>query len=160
MIGVIVDHDIVAVPKPVVGVGKIERGDAEVEAAKPETAGIATLDAPPVSPAEAAVEAAVLPGVIEMESGILPPIVVAHPLTVVVDVRGFGVTVTVAIGALVTAFAVVTIVRVAVISGRTMFGDVSTAHVVMPVATSVIVIPVLGKDGDRKNERYCKSRGE
>src|SRR5271169_3949927 len=60
VVGIFVDHDIVAVPEPVIAIGQVKRGDAEVVAAKPETAGIASLNAPAVSAAKAAVEAAML----------------------------------------------------------------------------------------------------
>ena len=36
MIGIVIDHDIVAVPQPVVDVPELKRRDAEVEAAEPE----------------------------------------------------------------------------------------------------------------------------
>ena len=90
VVGIFVDHDLVAVPVPVVAIGEIKRGNAEVEAAKPEAAGAASADAPDVAAAEAAGEAAMLPGMIEVEAGVVASSVVSNPLAVVVDVRSFG----------------------------------------------------------------------
>jgi hypothetical protein len=89
MVGIFIDHDLIAVPEPVTAQGKVKGGDAESEAAKPETAGAASTDAPDVAAAEAAGEAAVLPGMIEVEAGVIASGVVSDPSAVVVDVRSF-----------------------------------------------------------------------
>jgi len=90
VVGIFVDHDLVAVSEPVIAEAEVKSGDAEIEAAKPETAGTAAQNAPDVAAAEAAGEASVLPGMIEVEAGIIGAGVVPDPLAVVVDVRGFG----------------------------------------------------------------------
>src|SRR5271169_3297081 len=98
MVGVCVDYDIVAIPKPIIAEAKVKGSDGEVETAKPETVGTTSSDAPHVVTAEAAGEVAMLPGVIQVEAGLVSPVVVPHPLPIVVDVRGFGVTFIVTIG--------------------------------------------------------------
>ncbi len=90
VVGVFVDDNVVPVPKPVATVVQIKRRDAEVEATKPEAAGPAATDTPDMAPAEAAGEAAMFPRVLEVEAGIIASGVVSNPLAVVVDVRGFG----------------------------------------------------------------------
>jgi hypothetical protein len=140
VVRVIIDDDIVAVPKPVVAILEVKRSDTEVEAAKPETAGIATLDAPSVSPAHAAVEVTVLPGVVDVEAGVVATIVVPYPFAVVVHVRSFGVIVTVAIRAPFPVVVLVAFVSVAMISGGTMARNVTTADVVLAIATAMLIV--------------------
>ena len=91
VIGILVNDNLVGVPQPFVAVADIRIGNAEVEAAEPETAGTAANDAPDMAAAEAAVEVAVLPGMLDMEAGVIAAGVVADPLPVGVDVRSFGV---------------------------------------------------------------------
>ena len=97
MVGIFIDHDLVAVPEPVTAQGKVKGGDAEIEAAKPEAAGAASTDAPDVAAAEASGEAAMFPGMIEVETGVIASGVVSNPSAVVVDVRGVGMAFPVAI---------------------------------------------------------------
>src|SRR5258708_3836958 len=122
MIGIFIDHDLVGVPEPVAAQGKVKRGDAEGEAAKPEAIGTASANAPDVAAAEASGEAAMLSGMIDVEAGVIAPGVVPDPFAVVVDVRSFGV-----------AFAVAIALgrgsgRCATNGSRTVFGNVSTAN--------------------------------
>ena len=98
VVGVVVDDDVVAVPEPVIGVGQVKRGNAEVEAVKPKTVGAASGKVPAVAGAEAAGEAAVLEGMIDVEASIISSGIVTHPLTVVMDVRCFGMACAVAVG--------------------------------------------------------------
>jgi hypothetical protein len=88
VIGIFVDDDLIAIPEPVIAEGQVKRSDAEVKAAKPETVGTSSANAPYVAAAEAAGEVAVLPWVIEVEAGIIAPGVMSDPSAVVVDVRG------------------------------------------------------------------------
>jgi len=92
MVGVFVDDNVVAVPKPFTAVTQVKRRDAEEKAAEPEAARTTSPKAPTVTSAETASEAAMIPGMIEVEAAIIAAEIVAHPLAVVVDVRGFGVT--------------------------------------------------------------------
>jgi hypothetical protein len=134
VVWVIVNYDIVAVPIPVVAIGQVKRGDAEVKPAKPETSGIAAFDAPPVSTAEATVEAAMLPGVLQVEACVLAAGVVSDPFAVAMDVGGFGMILTVAIGASVPAIVpviVLVLVRVAMIGRGAMARDVSATIVAL-----------------------------
>lgn len=89
VIGVLVDDDLVGVPEPIVAVAEVRGRDGEIEAAEPEAFAIAAGNAPDVAAAEAAVEAAVLPRMIEMEAGVIAAGIVADPLAVSVDVRSF-----------------------------------------------------------------------
>jgi hypothetical protein len=142
VIGVCINHDVVAVPIPVVGIGQVEWGDAEVEAAKPEAAGIAAFQAPAVRAAEAAVEAAMLPGMIEVKTYVVAAVVVSNPFAVVVDVGGFGMALTVVempVGIVMIVVVTFAVVRVAMIGLGTMVGDVSAADIVVAVAVIAVV---------------------
>ena len=90
VVGIIVDHDLVAVPIPIVAVGIVIGCDAEIETAEPEAFAIAAGDAPFVTAADAAGKAAMLPGTIEMIVGIIAAVFVADPLVIVVNVRSVG----------------------------------------------------------------------
>jgi len=90
VIGVLEDGDLVVGPIPIVAIGVIHRSDAEVEATEPEARSVTASNVPNVAAAEAAAETAMLPGMIEMVVGIIAAGVVADPLAIVVNVRGFG----------------------------------------------------------------------
>ena len=92
MVGIIVDDDVVAVPKPVVAEADVIGGDAEIEATEPEAIGTASCEMPNVAAAKAAGEVSVLPGVIEVVVRIVWAGVVADPFAVGVDVRRVGMT--------------------------------------------------------------------
>jgi hypothetical protein len=168
VVRVFVNHDIVAIPEPVVGVGEVKRGDAEVIAAKPETARIASLNAPAVSAAKAAVEAAMLPGMIEVEAHIVAPAFVSHPFPVVVDVRGLGVPFAVVVGAPWRIFMMIftmffPTLFLSMIGRRAVVGDVSAADVVVLVAVvmvPVVMVVVLCQDGQGEDEECCENSGE
>jgi hypothetical protein len=148
VVGIFVNHDVVAVPIPVIGVGKVKRGDAEVEATKPETAGISTLDAPPMSATEATLKASVLPRMVEVEAVVIPPHVVPNPFAVVVDVWGFRMAVAVLIRVPVPIVMVVIVavafVLVAMIGLRPVVRNVSSTDVVVTV---IVVVILLGEGG-------------
>jgi len=90
VIRIVIDDDVIASPVPVTDVAQVKRSDAEVKTAKPETTWIAAHNAPAVCRTETAFEAAMLPGMIEMEAGVVSGVIVADPLTVAVDVRSLG----------------------------------------------------------------------
>ena len=71
VVGVFVDHDLVAVPEPVVAETDVIRSYAEIKATEPEAVGTASREMPDVAAAEAAGEASVLPGMIEIVVGIV-----------------------------------------------------------------------------------------
>ena len=150
MVGIFVDHDVVGVPVPVIDESKIKGSDAEVEAAKPETAWATASDAPDMSAAEATVEVAMLPGMVEVEAGIFASGLVSHPLAVVVNMWRFGM-----------AFAVAHVRRGlgegSVRGGRTMFRNESAAN---GVAATTSVATMLREGGDGKNHRQSERCGE
>ena len=92
MIGVVIEDDVIAGPVPIADIADIHRCDAEVESAEPEAAGVASDQAPAMGMADPAGEAAVFPGMVEVEAGVVAAGIVADPLTVVMDVRSFGMT--------------------------------------------------------------------
>jgi hypothetical protein len=161
VVGIFVNHHVVAVPIPVIGVSKVKRGDTEVEATKPETPGISTFDAPPMSAAEATLKAAVLPRVVQVEAVVVPLPIVADPFAVAVDVWGFRMAVAILIRVSVVVVMVVIValvgMPVAVISLRAMVRNVSSTDIVMAV---VVVVVFLGEGGHGEDQSRCKDDGK
>src|SRR5258707_2809742 len=87
MIGVLINHDRVGVPDPVRAVGSLEWGDAEIESAKPKTPGASSLKMIDVTRAEGASEVPMLPGMIQVEVGIIAARIMTHPLAVGMHMR-------------------------------------------------------------------------
>ena len=98
VIRIIVDHDVIVVPIPIINVAEIEGSYAEVKSAEPEAAGSSAAQAPHVTRSDSALEAAMLPRVVKVKSGIATAIGVADPFVILVDVRSFGVRGFIAIG--------------------------------------------------------------
>jgi hypothetical protein len=151
MVGVVVYDDVIAVPEPVIAIAQVEGANAEVEASKPKAVGAASAEAPDVTTADAAGEAAVFPRVIEVEANIVASIFMSDPLAVVVDVRGFRM-----------AFMIPKIGRrpgyiVVRNRGRAMFRNVSATD---SVASATPVVAVLGPGRNGQDERYSKDCGE
>lgn len=154
VVGIFVNCHVVAVPIPVIAVCKVERGDSEVVAAKPETAGIAALDPPAVPAPEPTIKAAVFPGMVNVKTVVVAAKIVPHPFAVVVDVRGFGMIVAVAVGmpvVVAVVFMPVAVVAVVMISCRPATRNVPTPDVVVTVV-SVVMIVSLGERGKREDE--------
>jgi len=147
VVGVFVDHDLVAVPEPVSGQGQVKRGHAERPTVKPETAGAASANAPYVAAAESAGEMAVLPGMIKMEAGIIAPGVMPDPGAVVVDMRGLGM-----------AFLVMKIGRRvgdrSMARGRTMLGNKAAANCVAAASVGAM----LRQRGQGEYQGYSQQR--
>jgi hypothetical protein len=91
VVWIVINDDVVVSPIPTLNVGEIKGSHAEVKSAKPEAAGSTSTEAPYVAWSETALEAAMLPGVVKVESRIATAIGVADPFVVSVDVRSFGV---------------------------------------------------------------------
>ena len=98
VIRIIVDHDVIVVPIPIIDITEIEGSYAEVISSEPEAAGPSAAQAPHIARSESALEAAMLPGMVKVESDIATAIGVADPLVILVDVRSFGVRGFIAIG--------------------------------------------------------------
>ena len=82
MIGIIVDHDIVIVPKPAAAIVIVVWRDLEEEAANIEPVSTAAAQAPNVPRAKAGSEMPVLPGMVEMIVGIVAARIVANPAVI------------------------------------------------------------------------------
>ena len=91
VVGIFVDDYLVGAPLPVVAETVVVGEDAEVEAAEPEAIAAASFDAEDVAAAEAAVEMAMLPGMIDVVVGIIAAGIVADPFAISVHVGSFGV---------------------------------------------------------------------
>src|SRR5579863_1355689 len=88
VVRVIVDHDVIAIPEPVIAIVVVIRRDREKETAETEPRRTAAAQPPNVSRANWACEMAVLPGMVEMIVRIVASGVVANPLVILrVNVR-------------------------------------------------------------------------
>ena len=82
MVGILINHDLVRIPEPVVAESNVVRGNAKVEATEPETIWIPTSQPPNMAAAEAALKALMFPRMIEMVVRIVRTGVMANPLVV------------------------------------------------------------------------------
>src|SRR5580704_252966 len=79
MVWIRVDDDVVAIPKPVVAVGIVGRGDAEEVAVKAEAIAAAAAKTIDVGGTKGAWKMSVLPGTVEVVICIVPAGIVADP---------------------------------------------------------------------------------
>lgn len=96
MVGILVDHDLVRIPKPVVAIVVVWGGDAKVETSKPEAFAVASGQPPDVGAANAAGETAVLKRMVEMVPRIIAAGGVPNPRSVGVDMGSARVPLTIA----------------------------------------------------------------
>ena len=158
VVGVFVNRYVVAVPVPAVAVRKVKRGHAKVVAAKPESTRIATLDAPAMSSTEAALEAAVFPRVVAVETFVVASPVVSDPFAVAVNVRSFGVVVAVAIRAPVVILVAV-VVPVTVTIRWPMARNVSSTNVMVAIV-SIVTVVSLCQGGQRREDQGGRKDAE
>jgi len=79
MVRIVIDHNLIAVPKPIGAKVQIVRGYAPIEVAKPETARASASQAPYVTLPDSTGESSMFKGLIEVVVGIiLPGIVATH----------------------------------------------------------------------------------
>jgi len=89
MVRIVIDYNLIAVPKPIGAKIQIVRGYTPVEVAKPETARASASQSPYVTLSDPTRESSMFKGLIEVIVGIILPRVVPNPLTVCVYVRSF-----------------------------------------------------------------------
>jgi len=125
VIGIFVDHDRIAIPQPVVAEGELERRDAEVVAAEPETLAVSALEPEDMSAPESAREVPVFPRVIQVQPGVHSSHVVPDPSIVRVHMRCVRMTVAIAVARVRLGS---WCARVAVDGGRSMSRHVAATH--------------------------------
>jgi len=91
VVGVVVDHDVIIIPIPVIAIADVEGGDAEIVSAEPEAAGTTAPQTPDMAAPDSKRKVAVLPGMVEVEAGIIVSVIVAYPVIVGMNMRSFGV---------------------------------------------------------------------
>jgi hypothetical protein len=89
MVGIVIEHNLIAVPQPIVGVGVIGLREAEKESAEPKTRRSAAAQAIDVAPADTAGESPMLEGPVEMVRRIVASGIMPYPLVVGMDVWSF-----------------------------------------------------------------------
>ena len=87
MIGVFVNHNVIAVPEPIVAYIKLKRRHAKVVSGEPEPRWTAALQTEDEAGANAAWKVSVLPWMIQMKTRIIPSEVVANPPSIPVHMR-------------------------------------------------------------------------
>ncbi len=170
MVRIVVDHDLVAIPEPAVAEVIFERGDLKVEAVEPEALHAPSPEPEDMAAPDAAREASMLPGMIEVIVRIGGAGIMSDPGVVVcMDVRGIRMRRLVAKSAILDALrraataAILAALRstsTAAISGdrgRTMSGNVPTAH--RTPATLLAAGFLLGKSRNRKDQQESKKPG-
>src|ERR1700733_8645976 len=88
MVGVVVDHNVVAVPQPVIAISVIECSNREKETADRKSAGTAAVQSPNMPRTCRAGEVAVLPRMIEVIMWIVAAHIMANPtISLRIDMR-------------------------------------------------------------------------
>jgi len=147
VVGIFVDDDLIGAPGPVVAEAVVIGEDAEVEAAEPEAIAAAAFDAEDVAAAEAAVEASMLPGMIDVVVGVIAAGIVADPFVVGVHV-----------GSVRMAFLIVIFGRLRgrmrgrPRGSRAMSGNVSAANTMGAAGALTTALRRKGEDGTNKKQ--------
>ena len=89
MVRVIVDHDLITIPEPIIAEGVIGLGNTEEESAKPKTRWTSSPKAEDMTPADAARKSPMFERPVDVVPGIIAARVVADPLIVCVNVGSF-----------------------------------------------------------------------
>ena len=87
VVRVIINHDLVTVPQPVIAEVVVGRCNAEVETVEPKAVWAAPAESKPVATADAASEASVFPWAIQMEAPVIASGIMPYPLVIGMDVR-------------------------------------------------------------------------
>ena len=114
MLRVFVNHNVIAVPAPIVDIAVIVAGHAEIISIEPEAVTVTTAQAVDVISTEA-VEAAILPGAVLTVVTVVAAVIVANPFIVIVDVRRIRVAFAVGIAAIFSAVLSVIVLIAAVL---------------------------------------------
>jgi len=141
VVGVVIDHNVVAVPQPAITESHVRRCDVPVPSVEPKTSGATTAEVPNMVATESAGEVSVLPRFVEMQAGIVASGVMTYPF-VSIHVGYVGMT------RLVAKFA----------TGSNWFGRSMEGFRTPRGRRSVSLFWMLGEDGDRdckKHEQRC-----
>jgi hypothetical protein len=166
VVWVVVDHDVIVVPIPVVNVRDIKRGDAEVVPAKPEATRAAASEPPDIARPKASFEVAVFPRMFQVESDVVPALIVSDPFAVLVNVRSLRMALLIAEGWMISRRMIPRRSRcvlhgngapeIVVISGRSAARDIAAADSVTGpfsvIFASSAVAFMLGEEGKGRYE--------
>jgi hypothetical protein len=89
MVGIVIEHDLVAVPQPIIGVSVVGIRDTEKESAEPKTPGAAATESIDMAPADAARESPMFERPVEVVRRIIASRIMPYPLVIGMDVRSF-----------------------------------------------------------------------
>lgn len=93
VVGVVINHDVIIIPEPAVGIVIVVWRNLEKETTDIESIDAAAAETPDMLRAEAASEASVLPGMVDVIIGIVATGIMSYPAIVFsVDMRSFRMT--------------------------------------------------------------------
>ena len=133
MVGIIIDGYRVGIPEPVADIAIVERRDTERDAVKPEAFPISAGEAKLVAKAES--EAAVPPGVLDVEARVVPAEIVANPAAVAIDMRGIGMAVKIA-----KVVSMLDALWSSVMCGRTVRRNIASSNATVLATLALIVM--------------------
>lgn len=166
VVRIVVDHNVIGIPEPVIAVIIIIRSDREEPAANGKAFGVSAMDPPDVPRTDCTGEMAMLPRMVEVVVHVIASAVMADPVIVLgVNVRSLGMpldvivfAVLVVIGLLVT---VGSVCRCCVGRRRTMSRNMSTTNAVLASmlgTAAALISAMLRIQRDGKNQgTYRKS---
>jgi choline-glycine betaine transporter len=112
---------------------------------------------------EATLKTAIFPGMVEVETSVIPSLVMTDPFAVAVHVRGLRMAVAIpkrlSIPVVMMVIVAIVFMPVAVISLRAMVRNVSSTDVVAAVV-AIVVLVFLGECRQRQEQCDCKHFGK
>jgi hypothetical protein len=96
MIRIVIDHNLVAIPTPVIDIAVVGWSDSKVEAVKPEPISPSSFEPVYLAATDAPPEASLFPGMIQVIAGIISARIMSDPAIVGVDVRSVRMSVLIA----------------------------------------------------------------
>lgn len=96
VIGIVVDHNRIGVPEPIVTEGNVVWGHTEEESVEPETSRAAPGEPEDVTASDASGETTMLERMIDRIVAVAASRVMSNPVTVAIDVRRIGMSGTIA----------------------------------------------------------------
>src|SRR5208283_694161 len=166
MVGVVVDHDLVTVPEPIIHEAVVVRSHTEKEAAKAESLRTTATEPVYMAGSNTTAEVAVFPRMIKVIMGIVPARVVSNPRVVTVNVRSVGVpmliTVISRLGRLV--YLLPSMCRLCMYRGarrgRSVCGDMLLAHAWRAALLGVPLFMLLSIQGTCRQQEKCCCKSE
>jgi hypothetical protein len=153
VIGIVVDHNRIGVPEPIVTEGNVVWGHTEEESVEPETSRAAPGEPEDVTASDASGETTMLERMIDRIVAVAASRVMSNPVTVAIDVRRIGMSGTIAERRMVSVSVLfrLTLDRVGTMRWHVATADRATGGAGSVPATGVTTA-TLRKHGDRTDD--------